>query len=229
MKKIHAVLIMGLLLASTAPVPAGAEEQVLALRMNNPNPVIDQGTVGSIRKVLGDAVAAGVKGDLSGLADNFTSDDQNRLGDLSKEQSLKNESELFQTNWRNRYGKKLDWTSKDNERNMFEPYQLSPGSDKKRIMATVPGSAGEPSFALQIYDDGTIFNAWRIDVSNTLSAAEMRSRLAEKLNALNENSASWPADQNEASRMVAARILSVFGVGRASNSAANFLDTESSR
>ncbi len=49
-------------------------------------------------------------------------------------------------------------------------------------------------------------NRWRVDIPDSLDAAQLRSNLSAQLSALSANYAHWPADENQAYREVAQRV-----------------------
>lgn len=54
---------------------------------------------------------------------------------------------------------------------------------------------------------------WKLDVPNNISGEQVARALAFRIDALNENMANWPADANEAQRVVAGELLSAIVTG----------------
>ena len=77
-------------------------------------------------------------------------------------------------------------------------------------IATLPASHGLPALNVSLINE---LQGWRIDVPNTLSGQQLHDSLLKHLDHLSDVQAQWPADKNEASRMVAHHVLlAAYGV-----------------
>jgi len=80
------------------------------------------------------------------------------------------------------------------------------GESRQNAAVTVPGSHGLPPVILNVYYEG-LLRGYKIDVPDRLDGQKLHDNLLAQLTAINNDKANWPADANEAYRLVAHRVL----------------------
>jgi len=76
-------------------------------------------------------------------------------------------------------------------------------------MATViiPPKSQMSEVTLHLVNEGTVMNAWRIDIPDTISGQRLHDSLLKHLTMIDDMKAQWPSDVNEAYRHVATHVL----------------------
>jgi hypothetical protein len=74
-------------------------------------------------------------------------------------------------------------------------------------VANILPSHGEPAVTLNLINEGTITRAWHIDIPDNIDAQKLHDNLLKHLTMVDEQNGSWPADINEAYRMVSHHVL----------------------
>jgi hypothetical protein len=83
------------------------------------------------------------------------------------------------------------------------------GQDQEQDHATVtiPASHGLPEVTVHLLNEGTIMDAWRIDLPDHVDGPKLKENLLIHLTAANEQKQQWPADVNDAYRLVTHHVL----------------------
>jgi hypothetical protein len=72
---------------------------------------------------------------------------------------------------------------------------------------TVPAAGGAPAVVLKLANEGTVTNSYRIDVPDSLDANKLRDNLTQHVSDVDGMKDRWPADANEAYRIVSQHVL----------------------
>jgi hypothetical protein len=75
---------------------------------------------------------------------------------------------------------------------------------RELALATYPASHGLPGVTASLVGEA---QGWRIDIPNTITAARLHENLVKRLDAIQQNQAKWPANENDASAMVVHQII----------------------
>jgi hypothetical protein len=79
----------------------------------------------------------------------------------------------------------------------------NPNDIKNRAVAIIPASHGLPEARVNLaYEDGAVRDSWRVDVPDSVTGEQLYNNLLGALTKIGESSNQWPADGNEAVRLV---------------------------
>jgi hypothetical protein len=172
-----------------------------------------KGTRAALTGAIDDAVT---HNDLNKLIGYFDEANRTRIGKVDKATfaDLNAAIDQFRTDWKAKYGQ--DFKISDKEELVFGgPVQIQIADPTNNLTTvTFPPSGDAPAVTLQLANVGTVTKDYRINVPNTLDGNVLRDRLATKIKAIDGMNGQWPADVNEASRMVAQHILAVIEGGQ---------------
>ena len=165
-----------------------------------------------IRDTLASTIEAALTRDrLRDLVERLAQPDRTRIGqvDDAAASELNQRVDRFRSQWQAKYNAAFD--IKD-ENGVFQNAQITTtGADQKRQAKVVlPSFRGMPEVTLSLVNEGTALDAWRIDAPDTLGADSLRTTLTAEIRKLEEFSAAWPEDVNEAYRLVAHHVLTAF-------------------
>ena len=164
-----------------------------------------------IRDTLASTIEAALTRDrLRDLVERLAQPDRTRIGqvDDAAASELNQRVDRFRSQWQAKYNAAFD--IKD-ENGVFHAQITTTGADQKRQAKVVlPSFRGMPEVTLSLVNEGTALDAWRIDAPDTLGADSLRTTLTAEIRKLEEFSAAWPEDVNEAYRLVAHHVLTAF-------------------
>jgi hypothetical protein len=81
---------------------------------------------------------------------------------------------------------------------------------RQNAAITVPGSHGLSPVIINVYYEG-LLHGYKLDVPDRVDGQKLHDNLLAQLTAINNDKANWPADANEAYRLVAHRVLLALG------------------
>jgi hypothetical protein len=96
--------------------------------------------------------------------------------------------------------------------------QMTSTDPKKAVTVILPSQQNLPHLMLPFINEGTVMNDWRLNVPDTLTAQTIHDNLLQQLTQLNSQSANWPNDPNQASRIVATHVFQALEGHSASSS-----------
>ena len=157
-----------------------------------------------IEKTLTDVIEQVLDKDVEDTIDNFSKSDRERLGKRSETtpSNLKALVSQLKDSWKAKYGHNF------NTRGAEIPYSIVQ-TDTKGITAvvTVPTNTVVSGLKLNLINEGTVTNSWKIDLPDTTANAQLKANLESAIKDINDSRGTWPADEKEAYRSVALRIL----------------------
>lgn len=115
----------------------------------------------------------------------------------------------FKKNWQNKYNDPA-FGAQDKDKVYaadFVALQAADGQvEGKQGTAIIKASHGMPDLTLTFVSQG---GKWRLDVPDTATAEQLNQNLAAAVKELNKDPSTWPADKNDAVRLVSHKILAV--------------------
>jgi hypothetical protein len=181
--------------------------------------------------------AAVTNNGLSDVTERFSKADRDRIGKIDKNSlgDLNAAIDKFRADWKAKYNQ--DFKLTDKEQVVFgTPIEIKIGdvTDNARLASertgptatgtnantnandksvnnvttvNVPAAGGAPAVTLKLTNEGTVTNSYKIDVPDSLDANKLRDNLTRHLNDVNGMKDQWPADANEAYRVVSQHVL----------------------
>ena len=178
--------------AQTAAAEAGGPEL-------EPRPVYD---------LLAETVEAAVKVDtFDDLKERFAEADRKRLGRVPKD-AVNAQTTALRDAWKARFDEEFNIIdSTGNFRLMTRIERLAPAGDTERARVVVqPREPGQHPFELVLVRED---EKWRIDLPDDVDRQKLQDALAQRLDALKQQSDKWTTDLVPAHRDVAYEVLSV--------------------
>ena len=165
---------------------------------------MSKGSQKEVEKTLTDVIEEVIDKDVEDTIDNFTDKDRERLGKRSEKTSVELKALVTELKdaWKSKYGPAMD------VRGAEIPYSITQeDSNKKLAVVTLPTDNRVSGLKLNLVNEGNVTNAWRIDLPDTTTNEELKSNLTRAVRELNESRANWPANEKDAYRIVALKIL----------------------
>jgi hypothetical protein len=82
--------------------------------------------------------------------------------------------------------------------------------NKNMATVIIPESHGMPMATLHFINEGTLTDAWRLDVPDTMDGATLQAKLNEHVSMINQQKDQWPTDVNDAYAMVGHHVALAF-------------------
>jgi hypothetical protein len=82
--------------------------------------------------------------------------------------------------------------------------------NKNMATVIIPESHGLPMATLHFINEGTLTDAWRLDVPDSMDATTLQSKLNEHVAMINQQKDQWPSDVNDAYAMVGHHVSLAF-------------------
>jgi hypothetical protein len=164
-----------------------------------------------IQKAMAEVLKQILDKDFSGVVNNLSKGDRERIGANSKStpDAMKSLVAELRQNWKAKYGHDLDIDSAS------IPYEITASQQDVAATVLLPSEGAIPAVTIQLIDEGTVMSAWRVDIPDSVTNLELKNDLAAALTALNKNVDSWPFDEKTAYRQLAESIFSALN-GQAS-------------
>lgn len=157
-----------------------------------------------IEKTLGDVINQVLDKDFEDTVDNLAKEDRDRIGKASEQTSanLKLQVNKLKDAWKAKYGHAFDISGAQ------IPYLVTQtDTEGKRATVSLPSDDVVSALRVNLVNEGTVTNAWRIDLPNNITNAGLRSDLERAVKDINDGQAGWSANEKEAYRAVALRIF----------------------
>lgn len=164
-----------------------------------------------IRHMLGDTVSAIMSGDLENFRDKFSESDRERLSSFNESVSekLSQDARAYNDKFESKF-EEINWDDEEELDAVFN-YEIKknePREDRQRVALEIPSSQGGQSSTLTLVNEGTVMDAWRIDVPDNVSAQQLESKLSQTLKKLSQHEMSGK-ERIASARQAANQILSV--------------------
>ena len=182
----------------------------------------------AIRDTLGSATEAAIAEDgFDDFVERLVDADRNRIGkfDGGNSSALNAAAQRVRDTWKNKFGDDLDIEDEDAIYSTFpivqgvintglEPgvksmpanssgdYNLEPGRDI--AVVTLPAGHGLGETTLVMIDEAF---GWKIDVPNTVGGRDVHANLIQRLNAVADAAANWPANREAAARYLTHQVM----------------------
>ena len=88
-----------------------------------------------------------------------------------------------------------------------QPAETTARDASDRVIVTLPAAHGLPAVAVPVINEGRVLDGWRIDAPDAVDGPKLRENLLTQLTVANERKDQWPADVNEAYRMVSHHVM----------------------
>jgi len=143
------------------------------------------------------------------LADNLAEPDKARIGDLGSDPQLEERLTKVRDLWTKKFTGIFNLRDPET---VFKDAKVVVGTqnDRKMAQVVIPARNDLPELRLTLANEGKVLNNWKIDVPDTMTAAELKSNLLRQVTKVEESAAKWPNDPYEAYRMVSQQILAAF-------------------
>jgi hypothetical protein len=188
---------------------------------NSMSGVKDTHYVNNVREQLREITnAALTKNDLEAIRNRLTVADQDRLGNLGKMDSddLNMVIKDIDQKWKDKYNHSFDINTK---MALAEPFVRIDSINKAQVASNADGTKQEdrevanatvaedkdnktPELNLTLVREHM---SWKLQLPSSIDGATLKTNLMAQLQAINNDAANWPADENEAYRCVSHRIL----------------------
>jgi len=147
------------------------------------------------------------KDDLKDAAAHFTSTDEQRIKGAQLDQSVLNaEIKKFKDGWKAKYSD--NFSVMDADKVFAADFVALSSSDTstapKSGTATIAGSSGQSELKIPLVSEG---GKWRVDVPDDVDGPKLLANVTAAIQAVNADTANWPADKLTAERIVARRVL----------------------
>jgi hypothetical protein len=147
------------------------------------------------------------KDDLKDAAAHFTGTDEQRIKSAQLDQSALNaEIKKFKDSWKAKYND--NFSVMDADKVFAADYVALSSSDTstapKSGTATIAGSSGDSELKIPLVSEG---GKWRVDVPDDVDGPKLLQNVTAAIQAVNADTANWPADKLTAERIVARKIL----------------------
>lgn len=176
--------------------------------------------------------AALTKGGLNDVVERFSKADRDRIGKFDKSSftDLDAAIETFRNDWKAKYNQ--DFKLSDKEQLIYgAPIEIKAGdiTDNVRLAAertgpngantadqkavnntttvTFPAAGDAPAVTVHLQNEGTVMNSYKIDVPDTLDGSKLKANLISHITMVDQMKDKWPADPNEAYRIVSQHLL----------------------
>jgi len=213
------------------PIKAGAD-QVQKNLTNEQNPQMqpaDDTTAKEVHKMLSRVINdAYTRGSFDNVVGYLSKEDRDRIGKAASQKydDLDGRINEFRKDFHAKYSQDFDikWEH-------IKDIQVFQGSDKNHVTVSL-GTLGSNSMkgaaekavngtatggdvadamgrtlTLNLTNEGTLLNAWRIKLPEALTGAQLKDAWLRKLTLFDESKAKWPADVNEAYRQSARQVF----------------------
>ncbi|HEY1685576.1 MAG TPA: hypothetical protein VGG19_12490 [Tepidisphaeraceae bacterium] len=166
-----------------------------------------------VREITNDALT---KNDLEAIRNRLTVDDQKRLGDLGKLDSddLNMLVKDIDQKWKDKYNHKFDVNTK---MALAEPFVRIDSINKAQVASSNGKTEDREVANVTLASDNKLpelnltmvreHMSWKLQLPASVDGPTLKNNLVAQLQALNNDSANWPADENEAYRCVTHRVM----------------------
>lgn len=168
----------------------------------------DSNVLNDIRATFRSIVNTAVdEGNFADVVEYLAKADRDRVEAVAKESTpaLDGQIKAFKENWRSKYNHGFDIDS--NTVGAAFDYKMSHDSDKKTANVKLPAVHELSESTLKLVNEGTITNAWRLDIADTTTGVQLRQALEKEFTRLNDQKSTLPANEEEAKKLVAHRLL----------------------
>ncbi len=198
-RRIGCAALAAVLWTAGAAVPATAETTVPVANRN----ALDHSSQKAIESVMTDVLNQVIDRDFKGVVKNLAKEDRARLGDLSKStpDALKTLVTAMKDQWKAKYGHAMDL------RGAQIPYDVTSGSTDRVATVKVPASAQTAETTLRLVNEGTVMNAWRVDIPDTIDNPSLKMTLESAVQGFNTEFGKSSMDEKTAYRELAARVF----------------------
>jgi hypothetical protein len=162
--------------------------------------------VEGVRNLLEGVVTNAIdKNNYDDLIGYFSATDKQRLTAAKPDAAAMNAPiEQFKKSWRDKYG---DTFRVMDNNTVFSPQFFALGGGTgggQPTNATIAAGHGMPEVSVPLASEG---GQYKLDVPDTMDAAQLHTNLMNALQDLNKDPATWPADKTQAYQLVSHRIL----------------------
>ncbi|MCB0322102.1 MAG: hypothetical protein KDD69_00980 [Bdellovibrionales bacterium] len=156
-----------------------------------------------IAGTLTDVLQGAMGGDVESIVDTFAEADRERIGDQREDDyaAFNARTSSLRDAWQQKYQQSFE----DGLATAAIPFQVERGVESKQARISIPAAGGAQAVQLQFIDEGVLKTTWRVDVSNSLTADQLRQRLSSAVAQIDPSA--LPSDAKTAYHVAALQLL----------------------